>query len=49
MNNTYLDRLETKLAAGAIDRRQFIMSAIAAGATVSGAVGWADKVSAATP
>ena len=49
MNNTYLDRLETKLAAGAIDRRQFIMSALAAGAPVSGAVGWADKVAAATP
>ena len=49
MKNIYLDRLETKPVAGAIDRRQFIMSAIAAGATVSGAVGWADKVAAATP
>lgn len=45
----YLDKLRRQYAAGSIDRRQFMMGALATGLTVPAALSLAGKVEAATP
>ena len=45
----YLNSLSNKLTAGQIDRRQFVMSALAAGVALPSALGLADSAMAATP
>ena len=45
----YLDRLSGQLTNGQIDRRQFMMSAMAAGMTVPAALSMAGQAIAATP
>ncbi len=49
MKNRYLSKQKEKLLTGQIDRRQFVMSALAAGVVLPTALGMADKVAAATP
>ena len=45
----YLDKLSGKLTAGQIDRRQFMMSALATGIAIPAALSLAGKAEAATP
>ena len=45
----YLSNLSYKLTDGQIDRRQFVMSALAAGVALPSALGMADMAAAATP
>ncbi|MEL0123526.1 MAG: ABC transporter substrate-binding protein, partial [Paracoccaceae bacterium] len=45
----YLNSLSNKLTWGQIDRRQFVMSALAAGVALPSALGLADSAMAATP
>ncbi|MFZ9119615.1 MAG: ABC transporter substrate-binding protein, partial [Paracoccaceae bacterium] len=45
----YLNSLSNKLTSGQIDRRQFVMSALAAGVALPSALGLADSAMAATP
>ncbi len=49
MKDKYLKQQERKLASGGIDRRQFIMSALAAGVALPAAFSMADKAQAMTP
>lgn len=49
MIKKYLQSQENKLATGRIDRRQFIMSALAAGVILPAAMSMADRAQAATP
>lgn len=49
MKKQYLKSQASKLTAGHIDRRQFVMSALAAGVALPGALSMADKAMAATP
>ena len=49
MRKKYLKIQEGKLRSGQIDRRQFVMSALAAGVVLPTALAMADKVAAATP
>ena len=49
MRKSVIDKYRTKLAAGSIDRRQFVLTALAAGASLPIALSMANKVQAATP
>ena len=49
MKKQYIEQQANKLTTGLIDRRKFIMSALAAGVVLPTALGMADKAMAATP
>ncbi len=49
MKDKYIAQQRARLSAGFVSRRQFMTSMVAAGVAVPTALGWADKVMAATP
>ncbi len=49
MRDKFIEIQKAKLLHGQIDRRQFVMSVLAAGVALPAALGFADKAYAATP